>query len=54
MGELDWQSMATNVLCLAAPIGFPVTVVPGTGHMLGREYVGPLLDRWLPERGPAG
>lgn len=54
VGELDWQSMATNVLCLAAPIGIPVTVVPGTGHMLGREYVGPLLDRWLPERGPAG
>jgi hypothetical protein len=24
------------------------TVVHGGGHMLGKEYVGPLLDRWLP------
>jgi hypothetical protein len=29
-------------------------VVPGVGHMLGREYVGPLLDRWLPARAPVG
>ena len=54
VGELDWQSVPAHVLAFAAPIGIPVTVVPGAGHMLGREYVGPLLDRWLPTRAPAG
>ena len=54
MGELDWQSVPANVLAFTAPIGIPVTVVPQAGHMLGREYVGPLLDRWLPARTPAG
>ena len=36
------------MLAFAASTGIPVTVVPGAGHMLGREYVGPLLDRRLP------
>ena len=47
VGELDWQSVPANVLGFAAPLGIPVTVAPGLGHMLGREYVGPLLDQWL-------
>lgn len=29
-------------------LGIPVEVVPGGGHMLGKDYVGNLLDRWLP------
>jgi hypothetical protein len=24
-----------------------VNVAPGRGHMLGKDYVGPVLDRWL-------
>jgi hypothetical protein len=47
VGELDWQSVPADVLAFASPLGIPVTVAPGRGHMLGRDYVGPLLDRWL-------
>jgi len=43
-----------QVLAFASPLGIPVTVVPGRGHMLGRDVVGPQLDRWLaPREGPA-
>jgi hypothetical protein len=52
VGELDWQSVPAKVQAFAGPLGIPVTVVPGAGHMLGREYVGALLDRWLPARDP--
>ena len=31
----------------AAKLGMPVTVVPNTGHQLGKQYVGALLDQWL-------
>lgn len=48
VGGLDWQSVPAYGLGFAAPIGILVTVVPGAGHMLGRELVGPPLDRWLP------
>lgn len=54
VGELDWQSVPADVLAFAAPLGIPVTVVPGAGHMIGREYVGPLLDRWLRPAKPNG
>ena len=27
--------------------GYDVTVVPNVGHMLGKDYVGNLLDKWL-------
>jgi hypothetical protein len=47
VGELDWQSVPDEVLAFATPLGIPVTVASGRGHMLGRDYVGPLLDRWL-------
>lgn len=47
VGELDWQSIPSNVLSFAQPLNIPVTIVPGRGHMLGEDYVSPLLDRWL-------
>ena len=47
VGEDDWQSIPANVQAFGRLTGIPVTVVPGGGHDLGKEYVGPLLDRWL-------
>lgn len=47
VGEEDWQSIPTNVQAFGHMTGIPVTVVPRGGHDLGKEYVGPLLDRWL-------
>jgi hypothetical protein len=47
VGEEDWQSIPANVLAFGQLTGIPVTVVPKGGHNLGKEYVGPLLDRWL-------
>lgn len=49
VGEQDWQSDPVAVMALASQINIPVTVVPNAGHMLGREYVSALLDRWLPQ-----
>jgi hypothetical protein len=48
VGSEDWQSNPENVRMLGKLLGVSVTVVQGGGHMLGKEYVGPLLDRWLP------
>jgi hypothetical protein len=47
VGEEDWQSIPANVQAFGRLTGIPVSVVPGGGHDLGKEYVGPLLDRWL-------
>lgn len=47
VGELDWQSQPENVLAFSRQTNIPAVVVPGAGHMLGKEYVGPVLDRWL-------
>jgi hypothetical protein len=48
VGEQDWQSNPSNVIELAGYLGVDVTVVPDTGHMLGKAYVSGILDRWLP------
>ena len=47
VGADDWQSRPETVVKIAALWGVPVTVVPGAGHMLGKQYVGSLLDKWL-------
>jgi alpha-beta hydrolase superfamily lysophospholipase len=47
VGSEDWQSNPTNVSAFGAMLGISVTVVPNAGHMLPKEYVGGLLDRWL-------
>lgn len=49
VGSEDWQSNSEAVCAFDDGISIPVTVVPGKGHMLGVDYVGPLLDRWLGE-----
>ena len=51
VGAQDWQSNPDNVLKLAALLDLPVTVVQDAGHMLGKEYVGQLLDVWLVKAG---
>jgi hypothetical protein len=48
VGELDWQSVPSQVMAFGKAVGIPVTVVENAGHMLGKTYVGGLLDRWLP------
>jgi alpha-beta hydrolase superfamily lysophospholipase len=47
VGSEDWQSNPDNVSLFGSMLGIPVTVVPNAGHMLPKEYVGGLLDRWL-------
>ncbi len=47
VGSEDWQSNPTKVKAFGAMLGVGVTVVPNAGHMLPKEYVGDLLDKWL-------
>ena len=47
VGALDWQSVPAVVVEFAKYLGVEVTVVPNAGHMLGKTYVGEILDRWL-------
>lgn len=47
VGSKDWQSIPSSVVYLGNLLGITVTVVPGVGHNLGKEYVGGVLDRWL-------
>lgn len=47
VGELDWQSNPVNVRNLADFLGINVYIVPNAGHMLPKEYVGALLDKWI-------
>lgn len=50
VGSDDWQSNPTNVTRLGQLLNVPVHVVPNSGHMLDKGYVGNLLDLWLPQR----
>lgn len=47
VGQEDWQSIPANVQAFGLLTGIHTTVVPGGGHDLGKDYVSPLLDRWL-------
>ena len=47
VGSEDWQSNPEAVRTFGERASIPVTLVEGKGHMLGVDYVGPLLDRWL-------
>ena len=47
VGSEEWQSNPVNVTTFGSMLGIPVTVVPNAGHMLPKEYVGDLLDKWL-------
>jgi alpha-beta hydrolase superfamily lysophospholipase len=46
-GSIDWQSPPDLVTEFATLTGASVTIAPGRGHMLGKDYVGPVLDAWL-------
>ena len=46
-GSDDWQSNPVNVTKFGELVGISVHVVPDGGHMLPKEYVGAVLDRWL-------
>lgn len=47
VGSEDWQSPPGLTCEFAKLIGASVTIAAGRGHMLGKDYVGPVLDRWL-------
>jgi len=47
VGSEDWQSNPTNVTAFGSMLGIDVNVVPNAGHMLPKDYVGALLDKWL-------
>jgi len=47
VGSEDWQSNPRNVSRFAELVGIEVQVVQDGGHMLPKDYVGNLLDRWL-------
>ncbi len=47
VGSEDWQSNPDLVTAFCDRTGTAMTVAYGLGHMLGREYVGGVLDRWL-------
>lgn len=47
-GSEDWQSSPSGVTSFFSKLNVPVTIADGRGHMLGADYVGSLLDSWLP------
>lgn len=47
VGEEDWQAGPLALVEFCKAVGINVHVVSGRGHMLGSNYVGPLLDAWL-------
>ena len=47
VGAEDWQSNPTNVEFFGSLTGLKVSVVSEAGHMLTKEYVSMLLDKWL-------
>jgi hypothetical protein len=44
VGQEDWQAGPQALVEFCKAIGIDLHVVPGRGHMLGSDYVGPLLD----------
>ena len=47
VGSEDWQCNPEDVQKLAELIKVKAFVVEGAGHKLPKNYVGPLLDKWL-------
>ena len=48
VGADDWQAGPQALMDFCAALGINVHVAHGRGHMLGADYVGAVLDRWLP------
>jgi hypothetical protein len=49
VGSLDWQSPPNLVSEFSELVCAKLSIAAGRGHMLGSDYVGPVLDRWLDE-----
>jgi hypothetical protein len=47
VGELDWQSNPNNVSKLGLTLNIPVSIIPNAEHMLPKEYIKTVLDKWL-------
>lgn len=47
VGDSDWQSPYERVIDFANAVGGDYSVVPDTGHDLGKSYVSPIIKRWL-------
>lgn len=47
VGSEDWQSNPNNVKTFADLVGLKVHIVQDGGHMLPKDYIGKLLDKWL-------
>ena len=47
-GSEDWQSHPQAVTTFFKLIGVEAHVADGLGHSLGSDYVGKILDTWLP------
>ena len=47
VGSEDWQSKPDVISFFGEAVSIPVNIVEGKGHMLGADYVSPLLDHWL-------
>ena len=46
VGDNDWQSPYQRAVKFAEALSGECTVVPNTGHQLGKVYVTPILDGW--------
>ncbi|MFL2802191.1 MAG: hypothetical protein ACJ0DD_05460 [Paracoccaceae bacterium] len=47
VGSNDSVSNPEAITAFGEATSIPVKTISGKGHMLGEDYVGPLLDRWL-------
>lgn len=47
VGSEDWQTPSHELESFGRLTQIRVVTVPGKGHMLGKNFVGPLLDSWL-------
>jgi predicted alpha/beta hydrolase family esterase len=47
VGSEDWQSNPNNVTQFAELVGLKVHIFKDGGHMLPKDYVSDLLDKWL-------
>jgi hypothetical protein len=47
VGQEDWQAGPHSVVDFCNAVGIEFHLIPRRGHILGADYVGPLLDSWL-------
>lgn len=47
VGSEDWQSDPDKAREFAKKLNISLKIVEGRGHVLGKDYVGPLLESWL-------